>query len=55
MKGGEIRNSFLMIVSYCCEVRGASITSTDLKDAVRKQPCVICHSIYEDRVRGRKS
>lgn len=55
VRDGEIRNSFSMIASYCCDIRETKNESAVWHGAGRLQPCARCRTTYEHRVRGRKS
>lgn len=43
------------MVSCCCGILNAGNISADLSKAGRRQFCVKCHSIHENRGRGWKS
>lgn len=54
VRGGEIGNCFPMIASYCCDIPESKNIFAIRQRAGRRQSCVVCHSTYEDRVRGKK-
>lgn len=44
-----------MIAMYCCDIPKGKDMSASRQRSGKLQPCVKCHSTYNDRVRARKS